>query len=117
MKCFGFSHCVMEGTAEEVDGLSVVLCEEVITYSTHRDTGISFGANIVLRSTTERPNYLGIWHRMNVSPFRLSNHDEWYDPDDLYSHVFFNIAKKRGTLETPDTIEAKLFEEEDIEAQ
>lgn len=102
MMCFGFT--------DPDDGLSVELCEEVIGYRTLRSEGVPIVANIIVRSRTPGPNYLGIWHRADVASLDIGETTKWLDEGDFYSDLFFNLAKGRGKAQPEkSTISVALF--------
>lgn len=103
MKCFGFSY--------DHEGLSLELCEEVIQYRTARADGISVVGNIILKSTTHGNSHLGIWHRADVGTFDITRTKDWLRPEDVYTHIFFNIAEDRARIGRGRTVNARLFTE------
>ncbi|HUU29577.1 MAG TPA: hypothetical protein VM123_17375 [archaeon] len=104
MKCLGFT--------SHGEGLSVEMCEEVIQYHTSRKDGIPIAANLVVKSTNAAAQkYLGIWHRADVRPIKVANKNEWWDVNNLYTHLLFNINNNRGKFVDEKTINIKLFKE------
>jgi hypothetical protein len=106
MLCFGFSY----NEEKDKDGLSVEHCEEVFKYHPDRKEGIPITGNIIVKSLTEKEKYLGIWHRADVSPIKIDTTPEWTNPNNLFTHVFFNLKKNRGSISGESRLAVKLLE-------
>lgn len=107
MKCYGFSY--------GGEDLSVELCQEIIEYHTVRAEGIPVTGNIVVKSLSEKPKYLGIWHRADLGEFDIAGTRDWLNSKNFYTHIFFNLVEDRGEIMANEsTIAARLFDEADF---